>query len=48
MPCTLVRISSSASMPWRILHLQDDEDFALGIERPYVGAVVIFLLGQPQ
>ena len=29
-----------------IFHLQDDENFALRIERPHVGAVVVFLLRQ--
>src|SRR3972149_2044981 len=29
-----------------VLDLQDDENLALGIERPYVGALVIFLLRQ--
>ncbi len=29
-----------------VLHHQDDEDLALGIERPHIGAVVVFLLGE--
>src|SRR5262249_32878134 len=30
-----------------VLHLQDDEDFTLGVERPHIRALIIFLLGKP-
>ena len=47
MPGTFFRMSGRFWMPTRVLHHQDHEDLALGIERPDVGAIVIILLAEP-